>query len=240
MMGSPEKERQGIKYETPYHSIWREGTRHRVTLSKGFWLTIHPVTQACWDKIAQWNPSSHKGANLPVEVSWALCITFLHVLSEREGHTYRLPTEAEWEYACRAGTTTPFYFVQTISTDQANYDGRSPYGGGKKGKFRKKTTPVGSFPQNAWGLYDMHGNIREWVRDWAGGKYPRGEIVDPQGPPKGETRVLRGGGFGYPAWLIRSAVRDWINPSLPSPTIGFRVLLREHSPRPTGSDSSCS
>ena len=86
----------------------------------------------------------------------------------KESHKYRLPTEAEWEYACRAGTTSPFYFGETISTEQANYDGNYVYGKGKKGIYRQKTTPVGSFPPNAWGLYDMHGNVYDWCQDWYG------------------------------------------------------------------------
>ena len=129
-------------------------------------------------------------------------------MREKDKKSYRLPTEAEWEYACRAGTTTPFHFGETISTDQANYNGNFTYGNGKKGVYRKKTTPVGSFPANAWGLYDMHGNVWQWCQDWYG-DYPQKDVVDPQGPEKGEYRVLRGGSWSNDPRYCRSAYRLW-------------------------------
>ena len=187
LMGSPLDEEDRSDNET----------QHKVTLTKGFYLGVHQVTQEQWQAIMgnysptacrvmaqgltqeQWqaimgnNPSNFKGErNLPVEnVSWEDCQVFLKRLSEMDCALYRLPTEAEWEYACRAGTTTPFYFGETISTDQVNYDGGYPYGKGKKGVCRRKTTPVGSFPANAWGLYEMHGNGNEWCQDRYG-DYP--------------------------------------------------------------------
>jgi formylglycine-generating enzyme required for sulfatase activity len=148
-------------------------------------------------------------------------------LSKKEGQAYRLPTEAEWEYACRAGTTTPFYFGETISTDQANYNGNFPYGKGK-GVDRGKTTPVGSFPANVWGLYDMHGNVWEWCSDWYG-EYPTGEVVDPQGPLAGGERVMRGGSFLYQAAAVRSAVRNRIVPSFLLLDVGLRPAMSIHS-----------
>jgi formylglycine-generating enzyme required for sulfatase activity len=186
VMGSPPDEQHRRDDET----------QHKVMLTKGFYLGVYQVTQEQWQALMGHNPSEFKGdKNLPVEqVSWERCQGFLKRLSKKEDEEYRLPTEAEWEYACRAGTTTPFYFGETISTEQANYDGNCVYGKGKKGVYRKKTTPVGSFPPNAWGLYDMHGNVLEWCLDWYG-KYPTGEVVDPQGPPSGENHVLRGGSF---------------------------------------------
>src|SRR5262249_26689915 len=143
--------------------------QHRVTLTGGFFLGVHQVTQAQWQMVMGSKPSRFKGENLPVErVSWDDCQEFCKRLAERDGKRYRLPTEAEWGYACRAGTATPFPFGETISPDQANYGGYYTYGKGKEGVYRQKTTPVGSFPANAWGLFDMHGNVYEWCEDWYG------------------------------------------------------------------------
>ena len=133
-------------------------------------------------------------------------------------------TEAEWEYGCRAGTTTPFHFGETISTDQANYDGNHIYGTGRKGVCRITTTPVGSFPANAFGLFDMHGNLYQWCQDWSG-DYPQVDVVDPQGPEKGLYRVLRGGCFGGIPICLRSADRCWVEPGNPCPNCGFRVCF---------------
>jgi formylglycine-generating enzyme required for sulfatase activity len=136
-----------------------------------------------------------------------------------------MPTEAEWEYACRAGAKTPFHFGETISTDQANYNGNI-YGDGKKGKFRVKTTPVGSFPANAWGLHDMHGNVFQWCQDW-NGDYPQKDAVDPQGPEKGQYRVLRGGSWFLSPRFCRSACRHWVVPGLRDDYCGLRVCFSE-------------
>ena len=186
-------------------------TQHKVTLTKGFYMGVHLVTQEQWQEVMGKNPSNFKGEkNLPVEmVSWKLCQSFVKKLREKDKKPYRLPTEAEWEYSCRAGTTTPFHFGATISTDQANYDGSFVYGNGKKGAYREKTTPVDAFPANAWGLYDMHGNLWQWCQDWYG-DYPKEDVVDPQGPEKGEWHVLRGGCWQSHPVDCRSARRGWI------------------------------
>jgi formylglycine-generating enzyme required for sulfatase activity len=184
LMGSPKTEAERSDNET----------QHKVTLSKGFFMGVHLVTQEQWQTVMGNNPSNFKGEkNLPVEqVSWNDWQEFLKKLREKDKKAYRLPSEAEWEYACRAGTTKPFHFGGTISTDQANYNGNYTYGDGKKGKYREKTTPVGSFPANAYGLFDTHGNLFEWCQDWLG-DYPQNDVVDPQGPDAGQYRVLRGG-----------------------------------------------
>ncbi len=213
LMGSPanEPEREGY--------TGADETQHGVTLTKGFHLGIHQVTQAQWQAVMGSNPSKFKGDNLPVEsVSWENCMPFCQALGKKDGKTYRLPTEAEWEYACRAGTTTPFHFGDKISVNQANYNGNYTYGKGKKRVYRgkkgvycEKTTPVGSFPANAWGLFDMHGNVWEWCADWFG-LYPKEEINDPQGFIGGDARVLRGGSWTCYPRLCRSACRFWNEP----------------------------
>ncbi len=201
MMGSPTEEKERRDDETP----------HKVTLTKGFYMGVYTVTQEQWKELMGDNPSIFKGEkNLPVDnVSWNDCQEFLKKLQEKDKKAYRLPTEAEWEYACRAGTTTPFYFGETISTDQANYNGNGTYGNGKKGVRRGKTTPVGSFPANAWGLHDMHGNVWQWCQDWYE-KYPQKDVIDPKGSKPGlavQVVQQRGGSWWDNAWMCRSAYR---------------------------------
>jgi formylglycine-generating enzyme required for sulfatase activity len=199
---------------------------HAVNLSRGFYLGVHLVTQEEWLAVMGNNPSEFQGSKqLPVDsVSWDDCQTFLRRLSEKEKKSYRLPTEAEWEYACRAGTTTPFHVGATLSTDQANYNGNFVYGPGLKGTYRAKTTPVGEFPPNAWGLYDMHGNLWQWCADWHGG-LARKEITDPTGPKSGKNHILRGGSWGSNPVFCRSANRNFADPASRTEFYGFRVAL---------------
>jgi len=141
----------------------------------------------------------------------------------KNANGYRLPTEAEWEYACRAGTTTPFSTGKNITTSQANYDGNSPYNNNKKGQYRKKTTLVGSFSPNTWGLYDMHGNVCEWCWDWYE-DYSSGSLTDPNGAVTGSYRVIRGGSWGSDGKNLRSAYREYNNPFSQGSSIGFRLV----------------
>jgi formylglycine-generating enzyme required for sulfatase activity len=171
------------------------------------------------------NPGFKQQDDHPVTcVSWNDARAFIRWLSEKEGKDYRLPTEAQWEYACRAGTDTPFFFGKCLSTDQANYDGNFPLKGCPKGEFRKKTIAVGSLQPNAWGLYDMHGNVWEWCQDWYG-DYPSGNVTNPAGPEEGVGRILRGGGWGHDARCCRSAYRYWDTPVDRVAIIGFRLVL---------------
>jgi formylglycine-generating enzyme required for sulfatase activity len=165
LMGSPKHEPRRSK---------TEGPQHEVTLA-AFWMAKTPITQAQWRTVASWPrverdldpyPSRFKGDNRPVEqVSWLDAMEFCYRLSQHTGEKYTLPSEAQWEYACRAGTTTPFHFGPTISTEVANYDGNYIYDQGSKGIYREQTTGVAIFPANAWGLHDMHGNVWEWCLD---------------------------------------------------------------------------
>ena len=221
MMGSP-KEEEGRNDD--------EIQRH-VTLTKGFYMGIHPVTQEEWMKLMDKNPSKFTGeANLPVEyVSWNECQEFIAKLAEKEKKPYRLPTEAEWEYACRAGTTTPFYCGETISTEQANYNGCYAYGGGKKGVYREKTMPVGSFPPNAWGLFDMHGNVWQWCQDWLEihPKTAKPEAVTDPVNKTGNSRAIRGGSWIDNPVECRSAYRGGSQPGLRHNLVGFRICFSE-------------
>ncbi len=195
----------------------------QVRLSKGFWMAETEVTQAQWRAVMGTSPSTFEGDTLPVEmVSWDDAMEFCRKLSASSGVAVTLPTEAQWEYACRAGTTTPFHFGSTITADQVNYNGNHPYGNAAKGVYREKTMPVGSFPANAWGLRDMHGNVLEWCADWYDGTLLGG--TDPTGPSSGSTRVLRGGSWDDFAQYCRSAYRDSVVPSGRDSNIGFRVL----------------
>jgi len=156
LMGAPASEHKSDGDERP---------QHRVTLPD-FWLGKYQVTQAHWEAVMGNNPARFKGANRPMErVSWDMCQEFCRKLSERTGKVYRLPSEAEWEYACRAGTKTPFSCGETITTELANYNGNYTYAEEGKGQYRSETVEVGSFPPNPWGLYDMHGNVWEWCED---------------------------------------------------------------------------
>ncbi len=194
-MGSPDDEPKRGDNET----------MHEVILTQGFYMQTTPVTQLQWEKVMGSNPSNFKGdPRRPVEnVSWNDVKAYIDKLHRcNGGHRYRLPTEAEWEYACRAGTTTPFAFGDNITPDQVNYDGNYPYKG-PKGQYRKKITPVEIFEPNAWGLYDMHGNVWEWCQDCYG-DYPSGSVEDPTGAESGVYRVLRGGSWNGYAWYCRS------------------------------------
>jgi formylglycine-generating enzyme required for sulfatase activity len=173
------------------------------------------------------NPGFYQTVDHPVLcVSWNDCLAFCQWLTaeDPDRRPYRLPTEAEWEYACRAGTTTIFYFGDTLSTDQANFDGTTVYGKGKKGSNRAQTTPVGAFPPNAWGLFDMHGNAGEWCQDWSG-PYPAKPLIDYQGPSSGQYHLVRGGGWASEAVHCRSADRWGAGPSFRQFSIGFRICF---------------
>jgi len=183
------------------------------------------VTQRQWEMVMGYNPSYFKncGKDCPVEnVSWLDVQEFIKRLNCKGG-SYRLPTEAEWEYAARAGTTTPFAFGKCLNTDQANYNGNYPLEGCQKGKYRGKTVPVGSFAPNAWGLYDMHGNVWEWVQDWYK-EYPADAVTDPVGPSSGSSRVLRGGGWDSVARYCRTAFRVNDTPVNRFNGRGFRLV----------------
>ncbi|MCC5897356.1 MAG: formylglycine-generating enzyme family protein [Phormidium sp. BM_Day4_Bin.17] len=233
-MGSPEDELD--RYDD-------EGPRHRVRVPT-FLMGKYPVTQAQWRAVAALpqveqalkpDPSRFKGANRPVEqVSWDDAVEFCRRLSQHSGRNYRLPSEAEWEYACRAGTSTPFHFGETITTDLANYRGTDnkerdwsgSYGPGPKGEYREQTTEVGSFLANGFGLYDMHGNVWEWCADdwhdnYEGAPNDASAWVNEN---RTETqKVLRGGSWYNNPRICRSAIRNSNSPDFADNSFGFRV-----------------
>jgi uncharacterized protein (TIGR02996 family) len=212
LMGSPEGE-QGRRDDEPLH---------RVSLPRGFWLGIYPVTQAQWTPVMGNNPSRFKGKGRPVErVTWDECRQFCNLTAL----PCRLPREAEWEWACRAGTTTPFWYGATLSTEQANYDGEHAYGNGPKGAFRNRTTLVGSFTPNAWGLYDVHGNVWEWCEDTCT-PYPATALTaQDRGAELLGFYMLRGGCWrAYPV-ACRAAARHHSIAGYRTGLHGFRVCL---------------
>ena len=216
MMGSPKTEKQKPN---------NEGPQHQVTV-RAFFMGKYLVTQQQWEAVMGNNPSRFKGASRPVEmVNWNDAVEFCQKLSQKTGRDYRLPSEAEWEYACRAGTTTPFSFGETITTDLANYNGDSTYGNAPKGKFRRETTDVGIFPPNAFGLYDMHGNVWEWCADY-GHKNYNGAPTDGSAWTSGGNsgkRLLRGGDWYFNPKNCRSAFRFYFEPDRRFHNIGFRL-----------------
>ncbi|MEM8637712.1 MAG: SUMF1/EgtB/PvdO family nonheme iron enzyme [Cyanobacteria bacterium P01_G01_bin.54] len=219
IMGAPESEAESRDRERP---------QHEVTVP-AFWMGKYEVTQAQYEAVVGENPAQFRGSNRPVEkVSWNKAQTFCQKLSTQTGQKFRLPSEAEWEYACRAGTTTPFYSGETITTDQANYDGNSTYGNEPKGKYREQTTDVGSFPPNAWGLYDLHGNVWEWCEDVVHESY-EGAPTDGSAWLAGYENdnrfpVLRGGSWLDFPGACRSAFRFFYSRDLSVGNVGFRIV----------------
>jgi formylglycine-generating enzyme required for sulfatase activity len=199
---------------------------HQVTV-KPFFMGKYPITQEQWQAVKGNNLSYFKGGKRPVEnVSQQNAIKFCAKLSQKTGKNYRLPSEAEWEYACRAGTTTPFHFGETITPDLVNYKGNYPYASAPKGLYRQQTTPVGSFPPNAFGLYDMHGNVWEWCSDRWHDNY-NGAPTDGSAWETGRSkeRVQRGGSWNDYAVGCRSAVRYWGALGGRDWLVGFRVAV---------------
>ncbi len=237
-MGSP------VEEEDRYGD---EGPRHLVTITRPFYLGAFQVTQAEFEKVMGRQPSYfHARGNgfeavrgldtgqFPVDsVSWEDTDQFCRRLSQlpeeqKAGRVYRLPTEAEWEYACRGGTAwrAPFHCGYAFSSRQGNFDGTKPYGRTRRGPNLKRPCTVGSYAPNAWGLFDVHGNVWEWCADWFSTRYYEASPErDPQGPGDGDMRVLRGGSFYYVGSSCRAAIRFGRGPEARSNLDGFRVAM---------------
>jgi formylglycine-generating enzyme required for sulfatase activity len=222
-----------------------EGPLHEITITRPFYLGVYPVTQMQYQLVMKTSPShfarTARGKELvkdmetryfPVErVTWGNAVVFCRKLSERpeeqaEGRVYRLPTEAEWEYACRGDSPHPFHLGPSLSSTLANFDGNYPYGGAPRGPFLRRTCVVGSYPANAFGLHDLHGNVWEWCQDWYGEHYyQESPAEDPQGPAAGDRRVVRGGCWSSPGSNCRTAYRGKLEPGDHLHRVGFRVVL---------------
>jgi uncharacterized protein (TIGR02996 family) len=235
-MGSPSRE--------PERNA-NEGPRHRVEIAEPFYLGAHLVTQEQYEEVvgrdrSAFRPGGESEADIagldtrdfPAEqVTWteavAFCKRLTRLSAERKaGRKYRLPTEAEWEYACRAGTTTAFHYGPRLSSAQANFNGEHPSRGLSEGRYLGRPTPVGSYKPNAFGLYDMHGNVWEWCADYfAEDHYANRPPGSAEGPPAGTERVLRGGCWYWHAREARSAFRSRVGPSYRNYCVGFRVAM---------------
>lgn len=217
LMGSPDTEPERYTDET----------QHSVTITQGYWMADTLVTQELWLAVMGDNPSYfHDSLEQPVDsVSWDDCMRFIAKLNQQyAGINARLPTEAEWEYACRAGTQSPFSFGDSIRSKQVNFDGNEPYNNGPKSQYREKTVAVKSLPENPWGLYEMHGNVWEWCSDWFG-PHQKGAERDPKEASKGFDGVLRGGSWIYNGRRARSANRSRRTADHRINRIGFRLVL---------------
>jgi formylglycine-generating enzyme required for sulfatase activity len=214
-MGSPENEAGRNDSESPQHQV----------NVPSFFMGKYPLTQAQYQAIMGNNPAHFKGNNRPVEcVSWNNAVNFCRKLNQKTGKNYKLPSEAQWEYACRAGTTTPFYFGESITPDLVNYDGRYPYANAPTGQYRKQTTDVGTFPPNAFGLYDMHGNVWEWCEDDWNENYINAPINGSALISRSKRKLVRGGSWFNNPVFCRSAFRYNDTLAFSNVTIGFRVV----------------
>jgi formylglycine-generating enzyme required for sulfatase activity len=239
-MGSPEHERK-IAMAAGSQAAWlaRELPQHWVGIDKPIAMGRYPVTVGEWRMFVAatgWRPSGETDWDAPgftqtdrhpvVGVNWFDAIRYVRWLSEATGKSYRLPSEAEWEYACRAGTKTAFSFGDTITTDQANYDGNFTYNGSPRGAYRRGTTPVGTFAANPWGLFDMHGNVWEWVQDVVHDNYDGAPLDGSAWEEGGDQarRILRGGSWLYNPRYLRSALRNGFSAALSNDIVGFRVV----------------
>jgi uncharacterized protein (TIGR02996 family) len=201
---------------------------HRVLLTAGFFMGTHPVTQAQWRAVTGAEPSHFTGENRPVEcVSWDDCRAFCAQATDGLGGwaTVRLPTEEEWEYACRAGTTTEYHFGDAVTAEVANYNGNYAWNRCPKGVYREHTTDAGSFPANAWGLYDVHGNVWEWCADGYG-PYEAIDQTDTRGESNVRSLVIRGGAWHNDPTRCRAAFRTRAPPAARNSRLGFRVCFR--------------
>jgi formylglycine-generating enzyme required for sulfatase activity len=260
LMGSPAAEAERYGDEGPQHLVQLQGfSMGQTPITQAQWRAVagwEPREGERWGRELEPNPSRFQNRDgqgearlltgetstddRPVErVNWDDAIEFCNRLSQRTGRRYSLPSEAQWEYACRAGTSTPFHFGETMTPELANYRGTYSYANGPKGEYREQTTPVGMFPANAWGLQDMHGNVWEWSLDHWHGTYEGAPVdgsawLDEEGPSaeqeREKTRLLRGGSWYFNPSSCRSAYRGRLRPGDAGLSVGFRVVCLPQGP----------
>ena len=247
MMGSSKKEQEAAiaNAKTCTGDNWEEEkaeieehffseVQHKVNVSRGFWMLETEVTREMWASVTGDDLSDFDGSKrLPIcRITWDEFQEYVKKLNELgicpEGYEFSLPTEAEWEYACRAGTTTAYHFGESLNGDKANCNGDYPFGMTTKGPNLREPKEVGSYPANAWGLADMHGNVWEWTLDRYGA-YPTGEVTDPRGASVGSNRVVRGGSGDVGAVICRAALRHWTESDDGRYDLGARLALRPTS-----------
>jgi formylglycine-generating enzyme required for sulfatase activity len=246
-MGSPSDEPERYDNEAEHQVRLSEFYLCRFAVTVGEYLAFVEETQSHYpewmEKGSQYNVRTGgddhykklgealTGKNYPVVgVSWNDAVAYCKWRTDKTGHSFRLPTEVEWEYACRAGTTTPFNTGDNLTSAQANYDGNYPYNNNQKGVYRENTVPVDTFTPNARGLYQMHGNVWEWCGDWYGKDYyeeckGKGIVENPVGAATGSGRVLRGGSWSNYARSCRSANRNYSTPDHRFSNVGFRLVF---------------
>jgi len=220
-----------------YENLKDSEILHEVSIKYDYWLGKTEVTQAQWQKIMgnkelhPKKPSPFRNSNPDypiVSVSYFDIELFLDKLNELSiEYQFRLPTEAEWEYACRAGTKTPFSFGEILNDSLANYNSKIISKYTIKGSFLESPAPVGSYPPNQWGIYDMHGNVWEWVSDWYAAPYTTDKVANPTGPNEGKEKVIRGGSWYFGAENLKSSYRRTHEPNLWGFSIGFRIICEK-------------
>jgi formylglycine-generating enzyme required for sulfatase activity len=236
-MGQSQPEMQKLQEEAgelKYREFYADETpNHRVCL-EGFWLERQEVSRLQWIRLMATQPFPQDVADdhPATKISWLMAMDFIAVLNGISGASFRLPTEAEMEYATRGGTTTPFHTGKTIATSQANYNGAYTYDNGAKGDYLEKTAPVRSYPVNQFGLFDLHGNVWEWCSDWYAKDYYQHSPTDnPRGPKTGKKKVMRGGSWFTAPRSLRSANRRGFEPDMALDDSGFRLVANRPPPR---------